>query len=84
MGWKTPALLASALEGSGIDEVWRVNEQFFKTLNATGELNIRRREQSVEWMHALIMESLRTVPLAAARALIESERIETESLSSIR
>ena len=60
VGWKTPALLASALEGSGIDEVWRVNEQFFKTLNATGELNIRRREQSVEWMHALIMESLRT------------------------
>lgn len=60
VGWKTPALLASALKGSGIGEVWRVTEQFFKTLQATGELKTRRREQSVEWMHALILESLRT------------------------
>jgi LAO/AO transport system kinase len=60
VGWKTPALLASALEGSGIGEVWRVTEQFFKTLRATGEIDIRRKEQSVEWMHSLIMESLQT------------------------
>ncbi len=60
VGWKTPALLASALEGQGIGEVWRVTEQFFKTLQATGELNIRRREQAIEWMHALIEESLKS------------------------
>lgn len=59
IGWKTPALLASALEGSGIGEVWRVTEKFFKTLDATGELTLRRKEQSVEWMHSLILESLR-------------------------
>jgi len=58
-GWKTPALLASAREGSGIAEIWRVAGQFFKTLEATGELGSRRREQAVEWMHALIEESLR-------------------------
>ncbi|HWA87159.1 MAG TPA: methylmalonyl Co-A mutase-associated GTPase MeaB, partial [Opitutus sp.] len=30
-GWTTPALLASALTGDGIDEVWRATEDFFKT-----------------------------------------------------
>lgn len=60
VGWKTPALLASALKGDGIGEVWRVTEQFFKTLTGTGELKIRRKEQTIEWMHALIMESLKS------------------------
>jgi len=59
-GWKTPALLASALQGDGIGEVWRVVGQFFKTLDGTGELRIRRKEQTIEWMHALILESLKS------------------------
>lgn len=58
-GWATPAVLASALTGEGVDEVWRVTEEFFKTVRASGELERRRRGQSVAWMHALIAESLR-------------------------
>lgn len=60
VGWSTPALLASAVTGQGIHEVWQVTEDYFKTARASGELERRRRTQAVEWMHALIAESLRT------------------------
>ncbi len=76
IGWKTPALLASALEGSGIGEVWRVTEQFFRTLKATGELDTRRREQSIEWMHALILESLRSQFYQRADVRSRLDRVE--------
>ena len=58
-GWETPAVLASALTGHGVEDVWRVTGEFFKTVTATAGLEKRRRAQAVEWMHALIMESLR-------------------------
>jgi len=57
-GWTTPALLASALSGEGIAEVWATVEEFFKTAKLTGVLEQRRRSQSVSWMHALIREQL--------------------------
>jgi len=57
-GWTTPALLASALSGEGIAEVWVTVEEFFKTVRVGGILEQRRRSQSVSWMHALIRESL--------------------------
>jgi LAO/AO transport system kinase len=57
-GWTTPALLASALSGEGIAEVWATVEDFFKNARIGGVLDQRRRSQSVAWMHALIRESL--------------------------
>lgn len=65
-GWTTVAALASALTGEGVAEVWRVAENFFATVRASGELERRRRTQAVEWMHALIGESLRTRFYASA------------------
>ncbi|HYD82672.1 MAG TPA: methylmalonyl Co-A mutase-associated GTPase MeaB, partial [Opitutus sp.] len=65
-GWPTVAALASALTGDGVAEVWRIAEAFFATARASGELERRRRVQAVEWMHALIGESLRTRFYASA------------------
>jgi LAO/AO transport system kinase len=65
-GWTTQAVLASALTGEGVADVWQVTEEFFKTVRSTGELERRRRAQAVEWMHALIGESLRTRFYASA------------------
>jgi LAO/AO transport system kinase len=59
-GWTTPALLASAITGEGVAEVWRTTEEFFKLTQASGALAARRQAQAVEWMHALIVESLRS------------------------
>ena len=59
-GWETPALLASALTGEGVPEVWQLAEEYFKHARAVGSLVERRRVQAVQWMHALIAESLTT------------------------
>jgi len=59
-GWETPALLASALTGDGVARVWSMTEKFFQNVQASGILAARRRTQAVEWMHALIIEGLRT------------------------
>ncbi len=59
-GWTPPALLASALTGEGVPQVWNMVEAYFTHCIANGALESRRREQAVDWMHALIMESLRT------------------------
>ena len=58
-GWTTPALLASAITGEGVPEVWRITKDFFKLTQASGALTARRQAQAVEWLHALIVESLR-------------------------
>jgi LAO/AO transport system kinase len=57
-GWTTPALLASAISGGGIEEVWHTVEEFFKSARTGGVLEQRRRRQAVAWMHALIREVL--------------------------
>lgn len=59
-GWETPALLASALTGEGVPEVWGTTGQFFANVQASGVLTARRRQQAVEWMHALVAEGWRT------------------------
>ena len=65
-GWETPALLASALTCEGVPEVWGTTGEFFKNVQASGVLVARRRAQAVEWMHALIIEGLRTRFYASA------------------
>lgn len=77
-GWRTTATLASALEGSGVGEVWETLGLFFQTGEATGALGRRRREQAVAWMHALIEEHLRAtfygaVGVRARRRAVEAE-----------
>lgn len=59
-GWETPALLASALTGEGVPEVWQMTEEYFTNARAVGSLAERRRAQAVQWMHGLIAESLKT------------------------
>ncbi|MCX6954546.1 MAG: methylmalonyl Co-A mutase-associated GTPase MeaB [Verrucomicrobia bacterium] len=65
-GWETPALLASALTGEGVPEIWQMSEEYFTHARAVGSLTERRRTQAVQWMHALIAESLRTRFYASA------------------
>ena len=75
-GWETPAILASALEGSGIDDVWRVTGDFFTTVKASGGLEARRRSQAIEWMHAMIDEGLKTRFYGRAEVKVRLGEIE--------
>ncbi len=63
-GWPTPVLLASALEGTGLDEVWASVEEHRAHLEADGALTARRERQELRWLHNLLDEAV----LAAFRA----------------
>ncbi|OIR07369.1 putative GTPase [mine drainage metagenome] len=75
-GWEAPALLASALTGDGVPEVWSMMDRFFEHTRKTGAFEERRREQAVDWMHALIVESLRAEFYAAPEVKNRLEAVE--------
>jgi LAO/AO transport system kinase len=58
--WRTPVLTCSALENTGLDEVWERIEQHRAMLEATGELDRRRRDQQVGWTWNLVHDQLLT------------------------
>ena len=57
-GWRPRALLASALEGQGIEEVWQTVEEHRAVIEASGSLERRRRDQSRAWMWKLVDEGI--------------------------
>lgn len=58
-GWRTPALAVSALEGTGIAELWSCVERFRERGRETGSFERRRREQGREWLHAIVEGELK-------------------------
>ena len=58
VGSKASVLLASALEGSGIAEVWEAVEEQVRSARATDALERRRAFQAREWMWSEVTESL--------------------------
>ncbi len=76
-GWTVPVLLASALEGTGVDEVWQAIRRFEEHLRAEGLLDRLRAEQAVAWMWAELRERLveafrRDEEVAARLARVEA------------
>ncbi len=61
--WKPPVLCVSALEGSGLDELWGHVQEHRRALAAQGELASKRQQQRLHWMWAMVEEQL----LAALR-----------------
>jgi LAO/AO transport system kinase len=51
-------LTCSALEGSGIDEVWSALGEFMTAARASGSLSQRRAEQALDWMWSEVSETL--------------------------
>jgi LAO/AO transport system kinase len=56
--WHTPVLTCSAQEGTGLDEVWDRLQKHRAMLEATGELDRRRRDQQVEWTWNMVRDQL--------------------------
>jgi LAO/AO transport system kinase len=52
-GWQPPVLLASALNGSGIKEVWDMVEKFINFTKSNGFFIRQRMEQSLHWFRQL-------------------------------
>ncbi len=58
--WQVPVKTCSALEGSGISDVWQLMGEYHATLEASGEFGERRSEQARSWMWSETAESLLT------------------------
>jgi GTPase len=57
-GWEVPVLAASALQGTGVDDVWSTVEKFVARLREGDALGRLRAGQAVAWMWDEIRERL--------------------------
>ena len=57
-GWQTHAYLVSALEKTGLKELWDVIRIFENTTKENGAFQMRREGQLLDWMNSMIDEHL--------------------------
>lgn len=57
--WAPPVLAVSAIEGTGLDQVWDQIQAYYQALAASGELAGLRADQQVRWMWAMVEDRLR-------------------------
>ncbi|MBR2215488.1 MAG: methylmalonyl Co-A mutase-associated GTPase MeaB [Selenomonadaceae bacterium] len=57
-GWPTHAYLCSALEHTGLKELWEVIQAFQQMTQKSGVWQKRREGQLLDWMHSMIDEHL--------------------------
>lgn len=57
-GWPTHAYLCSAVEKTGLQELWKVIQVFKELTTKSGVLQRRRDSQLLDWMHSMIDEHL--------------------------
>jgi LAO/AO transport system kinase len=75
--WQAPVLSVSGLHETGLEDLWGEVLRHREIFEANGELELRRREQSKNWMWTLIDERLKEDFLASSRVqerLSELER----------
>jgi LAO/AO transport system kinase len=57
--WNPPVLTCSALEMTGIEQIWKMVLKHHEVVTQSGELEQKRREQAVAWVWALVDEGLK-------------------------
>jgi LAO/AO transport system kinase len=69
--WRPPVLTMSALEGSGLEELWDTVLRHRDVLTEAGEFEARRRAQQVDWTWAMVRDAVleRVLNHAAVRAM---------------
>ncbi len=56
--WTPPVITVSGLTGIGLDELWEKVLDHRRRVEATGELQAKRRAQDTKWMWALVHERM--------------------------
>jgi LAO/AO transport system kinase len=56
--WSPPIAVYSALTGDGIAKLWETVLAHHDRMTGSGELEARRREQQVKWMHSMLQDRL--------------------------
>ena len=83
--WRPPVLTASSLQGEGIGSFWETVLAHREALEASGELEARRRSQAREWMWNLVGEALqqalRRHPEVASRVPSLEREVEAQIMT---
>lgn len=58
-GWYPTVLTCSAVENKGLDAIWEEIEKYTKEMKEKGFFYSNRKFQNVEWMHDIILYSLK-------------------------
>ena len=77
-GWKTRSVTCSAFRPPTLEALWEVILDFTDTTQRSGAFTSRRKQQSIEWMHAMIEEELRNRFLRCARVQAALPEIEEQ------
>jgi LAO/AO transport system kinase len=56
--WLPPVLTMSALEGTGLAELWQTVEKHRQVLHDAGQFDARRRTQQVEWTWSMVRDTV--------------------------
>src|SRR5271163_504406 len=56
--WRPPVLTMSALEGTGLEELWETVEHHREVLSEAGEFEARRRTQQVDWTWQMVRDTV--------------------------
>jgi len=56
--WRPPVLTMSAMEGSGLIQMWETVEKHRKVLTEAGEFEARRRAQQVDWTWQMVRDTV--------------------------
>jgi LAO/AO transport system kinase len=56
--WRPPVLTMSALEGTGLAELWETIERHRRVLTEAGEFDARRRAQQVDWTWQMVRDTV--------------------------
>lgn len=57
--WSPPVLTCSGLKMVGLDEIWEIVLEHKKKLSKTGELEVKRKKQALDWMWSLVEDGLK-------------------------
>lgn len=78
-GWNPKVMLASALTGNGVAEVWNLIEQYQQHMTASGYLDHNRSRQRITWFHEQFDQLLKQ---ELTHANINIEKLEGEVRSN--
>ena len=56
--WRPPVLTMSAVEGTGLQELWDTVLRHRDVMIESGEFDAKRRQQQVDWMWSMVRDTV--------------------------
>lgn len=85
-GWNPPVLTCSAIKKTGLQEIWETIGEHRSTMLTSGLHEERRKKQTIEWLHFLLIDSLKTWfyshPDISSRLPDLSREVENKTISA--